>query len=91
MVQPPRVACPDGCQQDPQSPPDHKDTVFDFIRLSPTLRDGQDRFVASNAVSLAQAYVSPYAWPRGVFAGDDAVGFLMLEDIRLNRSTSSGD
>jgi hypothetical protein len=47
--------------------------------------------VASNAVSLAQAYVSPHAWPRGVFAGDDAVGFLMLEDIRLNRSTSSGD
>ena len=37
------------------------DTVFDFIRLSPTLRDGQDRFVASNAVSLAQAYVSPHA------------------------------
>jgi diamine N-acetyltransferase len=42
---------------------------------------GQDRFVAPNAVSIAQAYFDrEIAWFRGVYAGDEPVGFVMLED-----------
>ncbi|MEM6750853.1 MAG: GNAT family N-acetyltransferase [Planctomycetota bacterium] len=39
----------------------------------------QKPFVASNADSLAQAYVyGDLAWPRAIYAGDRPVGFLML-------------
>ena len=38
----------------------------------------QDGFVAPNTISIAQAYVSPEAWPRAIYAGDAAVGFVML-------------
>ncbi len=38
----------------------------------------QRGFVASNAVSLAQAYATPEAWPRAVYAEEDPVGFAML-------------
>ena len=48
--------------------------------LSGTLKDGQDRFVASNIFSLAEAYVSESAWPRAICDGDTPVGFLMLQD-----------
>jgi len=40
--------------------------------------EGQDRFVASNAVSIAQAHFAEDAWFRGVYAGDTPVGFVML-------------
>jgi diamine N-acetyltransferase len=41
---------------------------------------GQDRFVASNAWSLAQAVAeASIAWPRAIVAADEVVGFLMLE------------
>lgn len=56
------------------------DNVFAVIELSDTLRDGQQRFVAANAISLAQAYEDPQAWPRGIYCDDTPVGFLMLED-----------
>lgn len=39
----------------------------------------QTRFVASNAVSLAQAHFHVEAWYRGIYTGDTAVGFVMLE------------
>jgi diamine N-acetyltransferase len=39
---------------------------------------GQDRFVAPNAVSIAQAHFSDKAWFRAVYAGDTLVGFIML-------------
>lgn len=40
---------------------------------------GQERFVAPNPWSLAQALVAgDKAWPRAIVAGDDVVGFLML-------------
>lgn len=38
----------------------------------------QERFVASNAVSIAQAHFSPQAWFRAIYAGESPVGFLML-------------
>lgn len=50
--------------------------------LSPILKlevaEDQRRFVATNAVSLAQAYVSPEAWTRAIYADEVPVGFVML-------------
>ena len=40
----------------------------------------QQAFVAPNAWSLAQALAEhDVAWPRAIVAGDEVVGFLMLE------------
>jgi acetylornithine deacetylase len=44
------------------------------------LAPGQERFVAPNAVSIAEAYFEPKAWIRAIYAGDEPVGFLMLYD-----------
>ncbi len=57
------------------------DTVRSVIRLS--VADSQKGFVATNAVSLAQALFAPDAWYRAIYLGDDAVGFIMLEDQSL--------
>jgi diamine N-acetyltransferase len=43
------------------------DTVRAICRLQ--VGPGQERFVASNAVSIAQAYFEPRAWFRAVYAG----------------------
>ena len=53
-------------------------TVRTICRLdvSPT----QQGLVAPNAVSIAEAYFEPAAWFRGIYAGDDPVGFTMLYD-----------
>jgi diamine N-acetyltransferase len=40
----------------------------------------QQKFVASNAVSLAQALFSPEAWYRAIYLSGDPVGFVMLYD-----------
>ena len=40
-------------------------------------------YVAPNAVSLAQAHFHPEAWFRAVYAGDELVGFVMVEDSSL--------
>jgi diamine N-acetyltransferase len=42
-----------------------------------TLRPGQERFVAPVVRSIAEAYVTPTAWPRVVLDGDRVVGFVM--------------
>jgi diamine N-acetyltransferase len=55
-----------------------EDTVRTICELS--VRDDQKKFVAPNAVSIAQAYFSRYAWFRAIYADDTPVGFLMLED-----------
>ena len=54
-----------------------RDNLLDIIRLE--VREDQRGFVASNAVSLAQALVHTEAWYRGIYAGDMPVGFVMLE------------
>lgn len=41
---------------------------------------GGNDFVAPNAVSIAQAHFEPSAWFRAIYAGDEPVGFIMLED-----------
>ncbi len=40
----------------------------------------QERFVASNAISLAEALLSPEAWYRAIYLDDAPVGFVMLYD-----------
>lgn len=40
----------------------------------------QEKFVASNPVSLAQAHFNKYAWYRAIYANDTPVGFMMLYD-----------
>ncbi|MBD3235975.1 MAG: GNAT family N-acetyltransferase [Candidatus Eisenbacteria bacterium] len=44
------------------------------------VRQDQRRFVAPNAVSIAQAHFSPHAWFRAIYAGAEPVGFVMLEE-----------
>jgi len=44
-----------------------------------SVREDQRRFVAPNAISMAEAAVSDVAWFRAVNAGDEPVGFVMLD------------
>ena len=55
------------------------DTVRDICRLA--VAPEQERFVAPNAVSIAQAHFSDDAWFRAIYAGDTPVGFVMLVDL----------
>ena len=54
-----------------------KSNYRDILKLK--VADNQTGFVASNAVSLAQALFHPQAWYRGIYQGDTPVGFVMLE------------
>jgi diamine N-acetyltransferase len=60
------------------------DTVRQITSLS--VSPEQQRFVASNATSLAQALFSPEAWYRAIYAGDSPAGFIMLYDESLRAS-----
>ncbi|MBV7334169.1 GNAT family N-acetyltransferase [Chloroflexi bacterium TSY] len=42
--------------------------------------DDQENFVASNAISIAQAHYSDEAWFRAIYAGEIPIGFIMLSD-----------
>jgi diamine N-acetyltransferase len=55
-------------------------TVRGICMLSDTLTEPQKHYVAPNAISLAQALFSSYAWFRAIYAGPAPVGFLMLHD-----------
>ncbi len=57
-----------------------KDTVVSIIKLSDTLSDDQQKMVAPNAVSIAQAHFSDKAWFRAIYANETPVGFIMLHD-----------
>ena len=47
------------------------------LKVSPT----QERFVASNAISIAEAHFYPEnAWYRAIYDDEAPVGFLMLDD-----------
>jgi diamine N-acetyltransferase len=54
------------------------DTVRVICGLSVT--EEQKQFVATNSLSIAQAYFSEYAWFRAIYADETPVGFLMLHD-----------
>jgi diamine N-acetyltransferase len=58
-----------------------EDTVNAVIKLA--VRPDQQGFVASNAVSLAQALFSDEAWYRAIHADGELVGFVMLSDETL--------
>ena len=56
-----------------------RDTAREIIRLK--VLPEQETFVASNAVSIAQAYFDrEMAWFRAIYADETPVGFLMLAD-----------
>lgn len=56
-----------------------KETLRDITRLK--VSPEQERLVATNAESIAEAYFSPdIAWFRAIYADDIPVGFVMLED-----------
>jgi diamine N-acetyltransferase len=54
------------------------DTVRAICNLA--VEPEQLKFVAPNAVSIAQAYFCKEAWFRAVYADETPVGFVMLED-----------
>jgi diamine N-acetyltransferase len=55
-----------------------RETLLDVLRLK--VAPEQEKFVATNAVSIAQAhYYQEVAWYRAVYAGDTPVGFVMVE------------
>jgi diamine N-acetyltransferase len=59
------------------------ETVRAITKL--VVAEDQNRFVAPNAVSLAQALFAPDAWYRAIYLGDEPVGFVMLCDESLLR------
>lgn len=61
------------------------DTVRIICRLSDTLTYPKRKYVAPNAISLAQAHFNPYARFWAVYAGKAPVGFLLLEDPDENQ------
>jgi diamine N-acetyltransferase len=57
-----------------------EDTVWGICQLSETLTEPRKNFVATNAVSLAQAHFNKHAWFRAIYAGKAPVGFVMIVD-----------
>lgn len=57
------------------------DTVMTIVRLA--VSESQQRFVAPNAVSLAQALFAPEAWYRAIYSDEEPAGFVMLYDESL--------
>ncbi|SDH25262.1 GNAT family N-acetyltransferase [Agrococcus jejuensis] len=51
------------------------DTLGAAVRLPPAV--GEPANVAPVVFSIAEAYVTPSAWPRVVLDGDEVVGFVM--------------
>ena len=51
-------------------------TLWGILKLE--VSEEQSKFVASNAVSIAEAHFSNKAWFRGIYHGDEPVGFIML-------------
>ena len=57
--------------------------------LALEIEPAQQRFVASNAVSLAEAHFNPGAWFKGVYADEVLVGFVMLFDPTIPGAIAS--
>ena len=56
-----------------------RETLRDVLRLK--VAPEQEKFVATNAVSIAQAHFYPEtAWFRAIYADDTPVGFVMIEE-----------
>lgn len=63
------------------------ETVVPVVKLS--VSEGQKKFVATNAVSLAQALFAPEAWYRAIYVDEVLAGFVMLEDTSLRSPAPS--
>jgi len=55
-----------------------KDNLSDVLRLK--VKPEQEKFVAGNAVSIAEAHFEEKAWFRAIYADETPVGFVMLYD-----------
>lgn len=56
-----------------------KENLLPILRLK--VAPSQERFVAPNSISIAEAHFDPeIAWFRAIYADGTPVGFLMLED-----------
>ncbi|MEO9169432.1 MAG: GNAT family N-acetyltransferase [Aestuariivirga sp.] len=64
------------------------ETVRSIIKLE--VSANQKAYVASNAVSIAEAHFNPGAWFRGIYAEDAPVGFVMLLDPTIPGAMSRG-
>jgi len=53
-----------------------EETLWSILDLE--VDEEQKQFVAPNAVSIAEAHFSEYAWFRAIFADETPVGFVML-------------
>ena len=53
-------------------------TLRPILKLSDTLKPNQDKMVAPNAVSIAEAHFCDKAWFRAIYADETPVGFVML-------------
>ncbi len=64
-----------------------REITAETVRLITDLkvREEQERFVASNAVSLAEALFSEEAWFRAIYYEESPVGFVMLYDETLRK------
>lgn len=61
-----------------------KENLREVLKLK--VAPEQERFVATNAVSIAQAYFDrDVAWFRAIYANDAPVGFVMLHDEPAER------
>ena len=56
-----------------------KDTLQSVLDLK--VSPDQEKFVATNAKSIAQAHFYENAWFRAIYADDFPVGFVMLSDV----------
>ena len=55
-----------------------KESLRPFLKMK--VAEAQEKMVANNAVSIAQAHFEPKAWFRGIYADETPVGFIMLYD-----------
>ena len=61
-----------------------KDTVRTIVKLK--VAPGQERFVANNGMSIAEAHYSPeVAWFRAIYVDDRPAGFVMLSDDSVKK------
>ena len=58
-----------------------RQTVRDVIALR--VRPEQERYIAPNAVSVAEGHYHQEAWIRAIYADEVPVGFVMLHDENL--------
>ena len=68
---------------------DAKVTLREITRLK--VRPEQERYIASDADSIAEAHYYQQAWIRAIYADDTPVGFVMLHDENLRDDPEKKD